>query len=526
MNRRHGKRWGYAIAVIPAAFLGVAFCIPVAAALGRAVSDNRVFDSELAPALLKAAAITLGLASAGTAIAVALGVGASLALNRRAWRGAAFFEAFLSAPFVFPTIVVALAYLTLGRTTAPWLLNSDGVPAIAAALAFFNIGLVVRLVGPSLKGMSEQYVYAARTLGASRLRIYTHVIWPTIRRNVVVAAMTVFIFCATSLAIVLTLGASRVTTLEVLAYREVTTYLNLSGAAVAALVQASVLLALVGITWALTRQDKPVNVGADTRSALKSFKDTALVVAALSPSVTLIAAPVATLVYQALHGLTWDGLTRWWKGSGPSPGASEALLQSLGIGSIAALIALVVATSILVASELNPQLKALKALGTLPLAVSPVLIGVGVLIGLAIPMRDLGFGPYVLLVVVQAVIALPLVLRALGPTVQSFNRTQLHAATTLGASPQRALLQVALPAVAPALSSAAGLAFAVAIGEFGASTFLARPDAPTLPTAIARSLGRPGAESLQQAALSALLLACLCGLAITLGDYVSRKVQR
>jgi thiamine transport system permease protein len=42
------------------------------------------------------------------------------------------------------------------------------------------------------------------------------------------------------------------------------------------------------------------------------------------------------------------------------------------------------------------------------------------------------------------------------------------------------------------LIAAAGFGYVVALGEFGATSFLARPDAPTLPVAIARLIGRPG----------------------------------
>ena len=54
----------------------------------------------------------------------------------------------------------------------------------------------------------------------------------------------------------------------------------------------------------------------------------------------------------------------------------------------------------------------------------------------------------------------------------------------------------------------AGFAFAVSLGEFGATSFLALPTNPTLPTAIFRLLGRPGNDSFASAmALSTILMA-------------------
>ncbi len=64
-----------------------------------------------------------------------------------------------------------------------------------------------------------------------------------------------------------------------------------------------------------------------------------------------------------------------------------------------------------------------------------------------------------------------------------------------------------LPLVGRALLVGASFAFAVSLGEFGATVFLARPDRPTLPVAIVRLLGQPGALNLGQAmAMSTILL--------------------
>ena len=55
----------------------------------------------------------------------------------------------------------------------------------------------------------------------------------------------------------------------------------------------------------------------------------------------------------------------------------------------------------------------------------------------------------------------------------------------------------------------AGFAFAISLGEFGATTVIARADAPTMPVAIDRLLGRPGALDVGQAfALSSVLMVC------------------
>ena len=65
-----------------------------------------------------------------------------------------------------------------------------------------------------------------------------------------------------------------------------------------------------------------------------------------------------------------------------------------------------------------------------------------------------------------------------------------------------------------ALLVAAGFAFAVSLGEFGATVFIARADAPTLPVAVARLLSRPGELNYGQAMALSTVLMLVCALTL------------
>jgi thiamine transport system permease protein len=56
------------------------------------------------------------------------------------------------------------------------------------------------------------------------------------------------------------------------------------------------------------------------------------------------------------------------------------------------------------------------------------------------------------------------------------------------------------------LLAATGFAFAVSLGEFGATSFLARPDVPTLPVMIYHLLGQPGPGSFGAALAASVVL--------------------
>ena len=73
------------------------------------------------------------------------------------------------------------------------------------------------------------------------------------------------------------------------------------------------------------------------------------------------------------------------------------------------------------------------------------------------------------------------------------------------------LLAVDLPYAWRSLVAAAGFAFAVSLGEFGATSFLARDDSPTLPVVIFRLIGRPGAENFGMALAASVVLAAGTG---------------
>jgi thiamine transport system permease protein len=144
----------------------------------------------------------------------------------------------------------------------------------------------------------------------------------------------------------------------------------------------------------------------------------------------------------------------------------------------------------------------------LPLGVSAVTVGFGMLVTLDRPPVDFRGSPW-LVPVAQAMVALPLVVRVVVPALRGVDERQREAAATLGAGPLRVLWTVDLPVVRRPLLAATGFAFAVSLGEFGATSFLARPDSPTLPVMIYHLVGRPGPGSFGAALAASVVLAAV-----------------
>ncbi len=84
----------------------------------------------------------------------------------------------------------------------------------------------------------------------------------------------------------------------------------------------------------------------------------------------------------------------------------------------------------------------------------------------------------------------------------------------LGASPGNVVRYIELPLVGRTLLVAATFAFAISLGEFGATALIARPEYPTVPLVIYRYLSLPGALNYGQAlALSTILMGiCAAGI--------------
>ena len=121
----------------------------------------------------------------------------------------------------------------------------------------------------------------------------------------------------------------------------------------------------------------------------------------------------------------------------------------------------------------------------LPLGASAVTLGLGYVVVFNRPPLDLRSFP-LLLPIAHSLVALPFVVRTLQPALASIPPSLRQSAAVLGASPWRVWREIDLPIVRRAALVGAIFAFTISLGEFGATSFLARPESPTLPVAIYR----------------------------------------
>ena len=538
-----GFRIGLVLAfAIPVAVLAVFFVWPIAAMLARGFLgelglDHGVDLSGFAevlsrPRTQRVIAQTLAQAGAATVLSVLLGVPLAHVLYRLRLPGGTLLRALVIVPFVMPTVVVGIAFRSLLRDSGPLgILGLDeSFAGIVMALTFFNIAVVVRTVGTTWAGLDGRVEDAARVLGAAPARVWLTITLPRLLPAIMAAASIVFLFCATAFGVVLVLGGARFGTVETEIWYLTTRAFDLRGAAVLSAVQLVLVVLLLWASAAIQRRaadgrgaqrrDRRVAAAASTRAA--GWRDTPLIALSIGVGLFLLA-PLIALVERSL----WSRADQSWNpanyaalaGTGSRNAlvvpAWQALGNSLGIALAGTVLAVglgVLAAIVLSRPPRTPGLSRLHRgfdlLIMLPLGVSAVTLGFGFLIALDRAPFDLR-SSLVLVPIAQALVALPLVLRTVLPVARGIDERQRESASVLGAGPWRVLAGVDLPILARPVLAASGFAFAVCLGEFGATSFLSRPDRPTLPVVIFRLLEHPGGDNFGMAMAASVVLAAL-----------------
>ncbi|MFC8599134.1 ABC transporter permease [Isoptericola sp. NPDC057191] len=533
--------WGAAV-VLPLGFLAVFFAWPVVSLVlqgfftdtpaGRVLDLSGFADVLSQPRTWRIVGQTLAQAVTGTLLSVLLGLPGAYVLYRCRFPGRTLVRGLVTVPFVLPSVVVGVAFRALFAPggVLGWAGLEESFAGIVLALVFFNYAVVVRTVGGMWERLDPRAEQAARALGATPWRAFRTVTLPALGPAIASAAAVVFLFCATAFGVVLVLGGLRYGTIETEIWIRTTQFLDLRSAAVLSVLQLVVVAgALLVSSRARARRERALHLTSDRVSAhrlrLRAGADLLPALVTLVVVAGLLVLPMAGLVTRSLR--TGDGA--WslanYAALGTTGGRNaltvtvwEALGNSLRTAAWAAAIAVVVGGLVALVVSRRPRRAGLRrAVGVLdaafmlPLGVSAVTVGFGFLItldrplGLDVDLRTSG----ALVPIAQAVVAIPLVVRTMLPVLRAIDPRLREAAATLGAAPGRVLRSVDGPLGARSLGLAIGFAFAVSLGEFGATSFLARPETATLPVVIFRLIGRPGAENYGMALAASVVLAVL-----------------
>ncbi|MFD3803280.1 ABC transporter permease [Streptomyces sp. NPDC058611] len=186
-----------------------------------------------------------------------------------------------------------------------------------------------------------------------------------------------------------------------------------------------------------------------------------------------------------------------WSGafpSGPTTGnyaaavrgeSLQALTTSLVTAVTASLLALTLGTwAALAAAALGRRGKrVLDALFVLPVAVPSVVVGLAVLVAFSRPPLLLN-GTGSIVVLAHTVLVTAFAYQSVSAAIVRLDPAYEQAAASLGAGPAYVLWRIRLPLLLPSLTAAAGLCFALSMGELSATMMLYPPDWMPLPVRV------------------------------------------
>jgi len=532
-GRTGGWGRGAALAAGPLVFLTLFFAWPLALVLVRGLGIDGAFFAPLRdvltdPYLRGVARFTLVQALASTALTLLVGLPVAAVLSTLDFRGRRAVEAATLVPFVLPTVVVGTAFVALLGRFAPVVDLRRTTTAILLAHVFFNVSVVVRTVGGLWRHLDAAPVLAARTLGASRVRAFVHVTLPRLRPAIGAAAAVVFLFTFTSFGVVLILGGPGRSTLEVEIHRATAQLLDLRTAAALSVLQLLAVVATLGVYDRSRRHQapRPLARSVATLRPAAGLQDRAAIAGMLALLAVVQGLPLLALVERSLRvGDGW-GLAHFRTLGAPTREAvmsvapAVAVRNSLLFAFAATLIAMLVGTTAALAAVSGSRAgRLMDGALMLPLGTSAVTLGLGLLLAFRSgPFA--GRGALLLVPLAQALVAVPFVVRTMLPVLRGIDERLREAAATLGAPPRRVWREVDLPIVSRAGLVAAGFAFAVTVGEFGATVFVARASNPTVPVAIHRALGLPGAINVGRAMALSVVLALITGTVVLLIDRI------
>ncbi|MFZ5808298.1 MAG: ABC transporter permease [Chloroflexota bacterium] len=543
-----------ALWALPIAFMGLFFFYPLGKITALAVSRSSaegalpLWQALRSPYIARIIGFTFWQASLSTLLTVAVGLPAAYIFARYDFRGKSFLRSLTGIPFVLPTLVVAaafnaligprgwlnLALMLILNLKSPPLTLTNSLTAIVLAHIFYNLTIVIRLVGDYWARLDPRLGKAAQVLGCTPGKVFWQVTLPLLLPAVLAAALLIFIFDFTSFGVILVLGGPRFATLEVEIYYQITGLFNLPLAMALSLIQLGCTL---GMTILYNRLSEPVTRPSNiwrSKFSLKAAvgrRERLLIAAVIGFLLLFQVSPLAALV------------ARSFVRAGPERGEASistpqfslaayrelfinrreslfyipparAVSVSLGYALTTVFLSLILGlpAAWLLAQSSNglPLLNRLKRwldpLLMLPLGTSSLTLGLGFIIAFDRPPLDLRASPF-LIPLAHTLVAFPFVVRSLTPALKSIRPRLRQAAAMLGADPVQSLWRVDLPLAGRALFVAAVFAFSISLGEFGATALLARPEYPTIPVAIYRFLSQPGELNYAQSlALSVILM--------------------
>ena len=455
-----------------------------------------------------------------TLICLVLGIPGAYILYRKSFRGANVIKALITVTFMLPSLVVAIAISEVAALMG----GLNPIVAIILANVFANYAVVVRNIGSQWQSLDVATEEEAEVAGAGRFATALKISLPQLRSSVRSSSAIIMLYCACSYGIVLSLGGGQVNTLETAISVSVLERLDFAHGALLALLQ--ILFCVVAFTMSRWGGTNPLSFEPSYgRSPRVDKRDWQALSFTVITVLGLILLPLVLVLGKAFisatGSFTLDNFALL-----NTRGARDLLnitfleaglnsFRNLFVATLIALVVGMIVSSLLAEHSRKRHRRKTDFVGItldtaflLPMGVSSVVIAVGYLVTLTGPLSWLR-SSWLLVPLVQALFAIPMVIRVLYPSLLAVEAVTREQAMTDGAKGLQLFWHIDLALIRPVLKTAIAFSALVSLGEFGVANLLAYGDQATIPVLMYQLIARPGAQNYSMALAVACILTLL-----------------
>jgi thiamine transport system permease protein len=458
----------------------------------------------------------------------------------------------LTIPFLLPPIVVVQGFITIYaenglintiiKNFLSFLPTFDlySIDGIIFVHVFYNSPIIIRMVSVVWENLDNRPLEVAKTLGASRFTLFRKLELPQLKYVIFSSSLLVFLYCFTSLAVVLSFGGLQVRTLEVQIFRFANSlpYFDFALASTLAFIQLIFLIMFIIMYYFLTKKDtrqKKIAYKTKKQFNLTRKRDFSLILYLILYSIIMTLPMLGIFFYSFIDRLgnyTFNNFLMLFSNvydATIQTSLIRLVVNTLFIAFLTILFSLVMALGIILLIRYwrpielwNRNHKTqdwFHLILLLPLASSGLLIALGLY---SIFKSTILYREFDIIVIIMAhsIAALPITSRILNSGFNKLNKDSGQIGATLKANKLEILLKIEIPLMIKPLLIAALFSFAISLGEFGATLFINPQEFTTLGIAIYRLLGT---QNLGLSSAMASILMFLCFLAFFIIDQISEE---
>lgn len=466
-------------------------------------------------------------------------------LSRYRYRSLSMFMSMSMVPFVIPPIVLSIAFLSFfgsggylnamlgsltgGRFALEILYTPVG---IVLAHVFLNYPVALRILHARASTLDGRLEMASILMGAKKVRTFFRVVLPQMKFSLIAASSLVFTFCFLSFGVILVIGGMTNATIEVEIYRQFNGGFDRRLAGSLLIVQTAILLLTTWLYLYSSGREAHIKAG-EPLEPRRGFLGGSLSVSYLVIAAILLTGPLLAVVagsFKAGGGLL-DGwtinnfMTVLSREADPTIGTSAlgAILNSLIFAFLSASISvpLSISSAFLLDSRPFRGKSLLDIMILFPIGASAVALGYGLSRGWP---SSLMSGTWMIIIAVHVLLAYPFCIRAVTASKREMSQEMMRAAELMGASKWRIFASIWLPVLLPGILVASVFAFAISLGEFGATYMVYSPEYTTMPIALYRFVA--GGRDMGALTAYSVVMIFIIGASMLSLDLIFRRIKR